>query len=87
MDIREAAIHAILTPGQLGVVDTQQVQNRRMEVVRVGRVLRGLERKFITLTVGDTGLDTGAPDPANERTAIVVTSLTTLCEWCSAELC
>ena len=87
MDIREAAIHAILTPGQLGVVDTQQVQNRRMEVVRVGRVLRGLERKFIALAICNTGLDTGAPDPANERTAIVVTSFTTLGKGCSAELC
>ena len=70
-----------------GVVEAQQVQNRRMEVVRVGRVLRGLERKLITLTVGDTRLDTGTPDPANERTTIVVTSLTTLCKWCPAELC
>ena len=87
MDIREAAIHAILTPGQLGVVYTEQVQNGRMEVVRVGRVLRGLKGKLIALAICNTGLDTGAPDPANERTAIVVTSLSTLCKWCSAELC
>ena len=51
MDICQAAVHTILTPCQLCMVNTEQVQNRRMEVVRIRRVLSSLERKLIALTI------------------------------------
>ena len=46
------------------MVNTEQVQNRRMEVVRIRRVLGGLERQFIALAIRDTRFYARTPDPA-----------------------
>ena len=86
MDIGETAVNAILSPCQLCVVDTKQVQNRCMEIVGIGRVFSSLECKLIALAIRNTRLDTRTPNPADKRSTIMVAALATLCKRCATKL-
>ena len=49
MDVSEAKVASLRTVGQLGVVDTQQLQNCRLEIVDVNLALDDSKSQFIGL--------------------------------------
>ena len=60
---------------KLVVIDAQQVQDRGVQVVAVGRVSGRLVRPFVAFAVGDPALDAAAGQPAGEGEGVVVAAL------------
>ena len=52
VDVGQPAVDAVVAERQPLVVDAEQVQDRGVEVVAVGRVLGGLVRPFVAGAVG-----------------------------------
>ena len=57
MHIREAEIAAAETVGEFLVIDAEQVQGGRVQVVAVGRLVRDLGPEFVGTAVGDAAFD------------------------------
>jgi len=63
VEVGEAEIAALEAVGQLGVVEAQEVHERRVQVVDVNLVLDHTEAQVVALTLGDSGLDAAAGHP------------------------
>src|SRR5215510_111018 len=68
VNIGEPVVAALEAERQFGVVEAQAVHERRLQVVNVNHVLRGLEAEFVALAVRVAGLDAAAAE--DEREAI-----------------
>ena len=71
-DIRQPKIAAIVAIGQSFVIDAEQVQDGRVQVVDADSIDHGLEADFIRLTMVDAAANAGAGEPGGERVRIVV---------------
>ena len=62
VDVREAAVGAVVTEGELLVVEAEEVQDGGVDVVALGevRTVGGLEAPFVALAVGDAAFDPAA---------------------------
>ena len=72
MDVGEAEVAALELEGELLVVEAEQVQQGRVQVVDVGLVLDAVEAEFVGLAVGDAGADAAAGEPHGEGVDVVV---------------
>src|SRR5437763_690927 len=61
--VGEAEVAALEAIGQLGVVEAQEVEEGRVQVVDVDLVLDRLEAEVVAGTQGDAGLDAAAGEP------------------------
>src|SRR5437867_1849789 len=78
MHVRQTAVDAIVAKRQLLVVDAEQVEYGRVDVVTIGRLLRRLVRPLIARPIGHAALDAAADKPVCERERIVVAALAAL---------
>src|SRR5207237_1681821 len=69
VDVGEAAVDAVVADGELGVVNSEQVQDRGVEVVAVDGGL-GFPRPLVALAVGDAGFEARAGEPGDEGAAV-----------------
>lgn len=63
MDVGEAEIPSLETVRQLGMIETQQVQKGRMQVVDVDLVFCHIESKIIAFAKGDARLNPPSSQP------------------------
>ena len=63
MHIREPVIAALETVGHFEVIDAEQVQNRRVQVVDMDLVLDGVKAKLIRLAIDDARFDAAPSHP------------------------
>ena len=77
VDIGQSAINAIVAPGKFGVIDAEEFQHGRMDVVDecgIAAVER-LVSPLIALTHSDATLDAAAAKPVGKHKRIVISSL------------
>ncbi len=67
MHVGQPAVDAVVAERQSRVVDAQQVQDRRVQVVAVGLAGGGLPRPGVALAVGDAALDARSRQPRRRR--------------------
>src|SRR5262249_45062713 len=85
--IGQAEVAALETIGQLGVIEAQQVQERRVQVVNVDTVLDGVEAELVAFAEGKAGLGAAAGQPHREGVGMVVAAIAAaLHHRCAAEL-
>src|SRR5439155_14419742 len=70
--VRQSEIAALETEGQLCVVEAEQVQNRRLQVVDMNLVLHHCEAEFVRLAVGDAVFQAAASQEYREAIGIMV---------------
>ena len=73
--IRKAEVAARVAVRQLLVVETQQVQERGVQVVDVDIVLHGLEAELVGGAVDLSALDAAAGQPDREAVGVVIASV------------
>jgi len=73
--VRQPALDAVVVDRELRVVDAEQAQRRRVEVVALGRILRRLEAELVARAVGRASLDATAGHPHGERARVMVAAL------------
>ena len=62
-DVREPVVASAMLIRQLGVVNSQLIQDRGVEVMHVAAVLRDFKAIVVRLAIGDAALDTAACHP------------------------
>ena len=62
MDVGETEVAALETEGELFVIETEQVKNRRVQIVDVGAIAHGIETEFVVSPMMVPAL---VPPPAN----------------------
>ncbi len=72
MNVGQAKIAALETIGQLLVVETEQVEDGRVEVVDVDFVFGRIEAEVIRLAEGEAGFRSAAGQPHREAIRMVV---------------
>ena len=63
VNVGEAKIAPLEPIGQPGMVQTEQVENRRVQIVNVDFVFDGVKSQFICFAVNEARLDTAAGEP------------------------
>ena len=86
MHIGEATIDAVVTEGQLFVVDAEQVEHRCMQIVAVRGICRCLVRPLVAFAIGCAAFDASACQPGGEGVGVVVAALAALTAGHAAEL-
>ena len=76
VDIRQSAVDAVGSECQFCVIDSEQLQHGRVNVIDLCRVIAicGLLAPFVTRPVTDSPLDSTSRQPVCEDERIVVTS-------------
>ena len=74
MDIGQTEVAALETEGQLFVIEAEEVQNCRVDIVHVGAVGDGVEAEFVGLANHRAGLSAAAGEPHGEGVNVVVTA-------------
>ena len=72
MHIGEAEIPALEAEGEMLVVDPQEMQNRRLQIVYVYFVPSDVVTEVVGLAVDDAALDTTAGHPDREAAGVVI---------------
>ena len=72
VDIGQTEVTAGVAVGQSFVVETHEVQNRRVQVMNVHRVLDSLKTKFIGRAVDDSPLHPATGEDHREAGRVVV---------------
>ena len=86
MHIGQAAVDAVVAERQARVIDAEQVQHRRVNVVAIRRMLGRAERPLVAGPVGDAALDAAAGEPVCERERVVIAAQAALAARHTAEL-
>ena len=66
MHVGEAELAALVGVGQALVIKAEAVEDRRLEVVRVNRILDDMEAEVVRRAVGEARFD-AATNPASSR--------------------
>lgn len=74
MNVRQAVVAALEFVGQFSVIDTQQVQQRRMQVMDVDFVFSYVVANFVCRSDRLSGLDATTRHPHRERFHMVVSA-------------
>ena len=72
MHIRQAKIAALETERQFRVLQTEQMQNRRVDVVDVATVFHGAETEFVGLADDRARFHAAAREPHRERVNVMI---------------
>src|SRR4051794_15863243 len=86
VDVGETPVDAVVPEREPAVVDAEQVEHRRMEVIAVSRVLYCAIRPLVAPAVGGAALDPAARQPGGEGGGVVVPALAALAAGHPAEL-
>src|SRR6266851_1798474 len=71
---------------QLARIESELVQNGRMDIGNVVAALDSVETQFVGRAVYDASLDTAAGQPGGKAVRMMVPAVSALRPWCSAEL-
>ena len=77
-DVGQAVVAAGVAVGETLVVEAEEVQDRRVEVVDVDFVLDGSEAELVGGSVGRASLHAGSGEPGGEAEMIVVSTIASL---------
>lgn len=86
VDVGESAVDAIVSDGQPGVVDSQQMQDGGVYVVAVGGLVFYPEGPQVAAAIGDATFDPSTSQPVGKGKRIVVAAFTSLAARSAAEL-
>ena len=75
MDIRQASLHAIVVVTEAFMVDSEQMQDRCVEVVNGRYFIDGLVAKLIRGAVGEACFDARSSEPNGESLRVVVSAI------------
>src|SRR5262249_35299780 len=78
VNVSQAEIAAGVTVGQLLVIEPQQVQDRRVQIVHVNFVLDRAEAEIVGRPVGGPALHPAASQPRREAPVIVIAPISAL---------
>jgi hypothetical protein len=80
VDVREAAVGAVVPEDEFLVVEPEEVQDGGVDVVTLGELFAvgGLVAPFVALPVGDAALDAAAGEPVGEDEGVMVAALAAL---------
>ena len=78
VNVSEPHVSTVIAIGQIRVVHTEQMQHRRMEIVRRYTLFRGLVAELVTRADDLPALDPRSRHPACHRARIVITAHPTL---------
>ena len=74
VDIGQAIVATLKTVGQVLVVDAHAMQQRRVEIVDVNRILRDIVAVVVGFAVTNAGFDAATRHPDGKATRMVVAS-------------
>ena len=74
-DVGQPEIAAAVAVGEPRVIEAQQVQHRRVQIVHVHRVLHGFEAEFVGGAVRHAALDAAAGQQHAEAVAVVIAAV------------
>src|SRR5438270_9968975 len=75
MDVGQTVVAALEFVGETGVIDSQTVENRGVQVVNVHWVLDNVVTEFVSAAVSDPRPDPASGEPDCETTGMVVTAV------------
>ena len=81
MDVRKPEIPTSIPERQAFVVDPQQMQKRRMQIMHMHLVLLRVKPKVVRGTPSQTGLDPRPTHPPSKRMRIVIPTVVPLRRW------
>src|SRR5258706_12885369 len=73
--VREPKVAAGVAIGKLFVVETEEAQHGRVQIVDMNRVFHGSETEFVRRSVNVTAFDTAGGEPDGEAIMVVVPAL------------
>jgi len=73
--VRQSEIAALEPIGQLGMVESQQVQNSGVQIVHVHLILYYLEAELVAFSHRHAGLDAAACHPHRERVGMMIAAI------------
>src|SRR5206468_10102788 len=73
--VRQTEVAPSISIGQFRVVDAQQIEHGRVQIVDVSFLLGGLVSKFIRISVSHAALDPAARKPYREAARIVIAAV------------
>ena len=78
--VREAAVGAVVSEGQLLVIEAEEVQDGGVDIVTLGEALAvgRFEAPFVALSVGEAAFDAAAGEPVGEDEGVMVAALAAL---------
>jgi hypothetical protein len=86
MDIGETEVATLESVGELRVIEAEQMENRRVQVVNMDRVASDVESKIIGRAVRIAALHAAASHPHAEAPVVVIpTIVAALYHWRAAE--
>ena len=77
VDVGEAEIAPLEAGGELGVIESEEVQDGGVEVVNVDFVLDGIEAQFVGFSVVESSFDAAAGEPHGEGVGMVIAPIVT----------
>ncbi len=85
----QSAIDAILSDGQTGVIDSQQMQDGGVDIIDLSGVIaiEGFVAPFVGVSAGDATTDSTATEPVGKDIRVMVTSSGTLGGGHASEFC
>src|SRR5262245_24398806 len=86
MHVCKASIGAVVTEDKFRVIDAQQVQDGRMNVVAISGILDGLIGPFVRRAVRDAAPDAAAREPIREAEGIMIAAFAALAARHSTKL-
>ena len=72
MDIGQAALNAVMVEGQPGVIESEQVQDGGVEIVRRNGVFADVVADFVGRPVAQAFLQARARHPASEHQLMMI---------------
>src|SRR3954468_10987224 len=75
LDVGQAEVAAGVAIGQLGVVEAEQVEHGRVQVMHMDLALDGLDAELIRGAVDVAALDTATSQPDRETLGVVIAAL------------
>src|SRR5947208_1714651 len=75
MDVGETEIADLEAIGQTGVIKAEQMEKRRVQVVDVDAVGRGVEAEFVGLAQSEARLDAAASQPHRKAIGMMVAAI------------
>src|SRR5439155_6967624 len=72
VNVGQTPVDAVMTEGQLRVVDAQEVQHRRMDIIAVSRIYRRFVGPLVARAVGNAAFGAAAREPGGVGEGIVI---------------
>ena len=86
LHIRQAEVTARKPIGELFMIQPQQVQHGRMQIMDVHSIFDCIPSPFVSRAVGQTASDTTASQPHCKTKWVMIAAVFSLSRWCPPKL-